>query len=79
MASTVLILRKAKLETVKNEERRAEGIDFITQLSVVRSNINRTTGLVIANKLTQIIEEPSDNLSLQEEGIQETIDLIVKK
>lgn len=63
----------------KMMEEEQECINIITQLSAVRSSINRTMGLVIANKLTQIIEEPSDNPALQEERIQEAIDLIVKK
>lgn len=63
----------------KMMEEEQECIDIITQLSAVRSSINRTMGLVIASKITQIIEEPSDNPALQEKRIQEAVDLIVKK
>lgn len=54
-------------------------IDIITQLSAVRSSINRTMGLVVANKITQIIENPCDDPVLQEERLREAIDLIVRK
>ncbi|MGT2948576.1 metal-sensitive transcriptional regulator [Streptococcus devriesei] len=63
----------------KMMEEEQECIDIITQLSAVRSSINRTMGLVIANKMTKIIEEPSDNPALQEKRLQEAISLIVKK
>ncbi len=36
-----------------------ECIDIVTQLTAVRSSINRTMGIVISNKINQIIENPS--------------------
>lgn len=60
-------------------EENQECIDVITQLSAVRSSINRTMGLVIGTKITQIFEEPIADPKLQEEKIQQAIDLIVKK
>ena len=35
-----------------------ECIDIVTQLTAVRSSINRTMGIVISNKINQIIENP---------------------
>ena len=35
-----------------------ECIDIVTQLTAVRSSINRTMGIVIRKKINQIIENP---------------------
>lgn len=56
-----------------------ECIDVMTQLTAVRSSINRTMGLVIGNKINQIIENPVKNPKEQEEQLQQALDLIVKK
>ena len=56
-----------------------ECIDVMTQLTAVRSSINRTMGLVIGNKINQIIENPVNNPKEQEDQLQQALDLIVKK
>lgn len=56
-----------------------ECIDVMTQLTAVRSSINRTMGLVIGNKINQIIENPVKNPKEQEDQLQQALDLIVKK
>ncbi|MBY5035244.1 metal-sensitive transcriptional regulator [Streptococcus gallolyticus] len=60
-------------------EEEQECIDIVTQLTAVRSSINRTLGLVIGNKITQVIENPVDDKEEQEQKIQQALDLIVKK
>ncbi|MGT2896075.1 metal-sensitive transcriptional regulator [Streptococcus entericus] len=56
-----------------------ECIDIVTQLSAVRSSINRIMGLAISQKLMTCIEHPSDNPEEQERRLQQAIDLIIKK
>ena len=60
-------------------EQDQECIDIVTQLTAVRSSINRTMGLVIANKMTDIMKHPAVDTKIQEKNIQQAIDLIVKK
>ena len=56
-----------------------ECIDIVTQLTAVRSSINRTLGLVIGNKINQVMENPVDNPEEQDAKIQQVLDMIVKK
>lgn len=56
-----------------------ECIDIVTQLTAVRSSINRTMGLVITNQITQAIQNPNFDAKQQEEKLQQALDLIVKK
>ncbi len=56
-----------------------ECIDIVTQLTAVRSSINRTMGIVISTKINQIIENPVEDKEKQEEKLQEALDLIIKK
>lgn len=56
-----------------------ECFDIMTQLTAIRSSINSTMGLVIAQKITQIIENPEEDPKRQEERINQAINLIIKK
>ncbi|KGR72823.1 metal-sensitive transcriptional regulator [Streptococcus phocae subsp. phocae] len=56
-----------------------ECFDIMTQLTAIRSSINSTMGLVIAQKITQIIENPEADPKRQEERINQAINLIIKK
>ncbi|MCY7152447.1 metal-sensitive transcriptional regulator [Streptococcus gallolyticus subsp. gallolyticus] len=56
-----------------------ECIDVVTQLTAVRSSINRTMGIVISNKINQIIENPVEDKEKQEEKLQKALELIIKK
>ncbi|EHI70871.1 metal-sensitive transcriptional regulator [Streptococcus ictaluri] len=60
-------------------EENQECFDIMTQLTAIRSSINSTMGLVIAQKITQVIEEPEADPNLQEERINQAIQLIIKK
>ncbi|MFZ2483189.1 MAG: metal-sensitive transcriptional regulator [Streptococcus parauberis] len=53
--------------------------DVITQLTAIRSSINSTMGVIIGEKITQVIENQSDDPQLQEERINQAINLIIKK
>lgn len=56
-----------------------ECIDIVTQLTAVRSSINRTMGLVISNQITRALQDPNLDLAQQEDKLQQALDLIVKK
>ena len=56
-----------------------ECIDIVTQLTAVRSSINRTMSIVISNKINQIIENPVKDKEKQEEKLQKALELIIKK
>lgn len=65
------------IQKMINEEQ--ECIDIVTQLTAVRSSINRTIGIVIANKINQVIEEPVQDPELQEKKLAKVIEMIIKK
>lgn len=50
--------------------------DVVTQLSAIRTSIDRAIGLVVAENLAQCLTEESDKEN--SESIQEAIDLIVR-
>ena len=56
-----------------------ECTDIVTQLTAVRSSINRTMGLVISQQITKALQDPNLDLIQQEEKLQQALDLIVKK
>ncbi|HEL1610135.1 TPA: metal-sensitive transcriptional regulator [Streptococcus suis] len=60
-------------------EEEQECIDIVAQLSAVRSSINSMMGLVIAQKVQDCIDHPSENPEEQEARLQEAINLIIKK
>ena len=85
---------KTEKKDILNRLKRAEGqprgiqkmideeqecLDIVTQLTAVRSSINRTLGLVIGNKISQLMEHPEDNSEIQDAKIQQVLDMIVKK
>lgn len=85
---------KIEKKNVLNRLKRAEGqlrgiqkmiedeqecIDIVTQLTAVRSSINRTMGLVITNQITQALEDPSLNIEEKEKKLQQALELIIKK
>ena len=56
-----------------------ECIDIVTQLTAVRSSINRTMGLVTSNQITRALQDPTLAPAQQEEKLQQALELIVKK
>ena len=50
--------------------------DVVTQLSAIRTSIDRAIGLIVAENLAQCLREESDEEN--SESIQEAINLIVK-
>jgi len=56
-----------------------ECIDVITQLSVVRSSIDRVMGMIVAENLKHCFENPEKDPKEQEERLAQAINMIVKK
>ena len=50
--------------------------DIVTQLSAIRTSIDRAIGLIVAENLAQCLREESDEEN--SESIQEAINLIVR-
>ncbi|HAJ69935.1 MAG TPA: hypothetical protein DCO62_01715 [Alkalibacterium sp.] len=60
-------------------EEEKECSDVVTQLSAVRSSIDRIMGMIVAENLKECIENPSMNQEEQNEKIQKAIQLVIKK
>ena len=52
--------------------------DLVTQMSAVRSAMDRTAALIVSTNLQKCIIEEKDNNESSEEFIQEAVDLLVK-
>ena len=63
----------------KMMEDEQECFDIITQLTAIRSSIDRTMGLLVAENLKHCLENPAANPTEQAEKMAEAINLIVKK
>lgn len=60
-------------------EEEQECLDIVTQLTAVRSSINRTLGLVIGNKMHQVLTDSDHNKAAFETNLQQVIEMIIKK
>ena len=56
-----------------------ECTDIITQLSAVRSSVDRIMGIIVAENLQNCLQNHDEDQNLQAEKIQQDIDLIIKK
>ncbi|MGG5358550.1 MULTISPECIES: metal-sensitive transcriptional regulator [unclassified Enterococcus] len=56
-----------------------ECIDIVTQLSAVRSSIDRVMGIIVAENLKHCLEQPQSNTKEQQEKIEQAINMIIKK
>lgn len=78
---------------IKNRLRRVEGqlrgvlnmmeqnkdcLDVVTQLTAIRSALDRTIGIVVAANLEMCIREELQNGNTAENAIKEAVDLLVK-
>lgn len=52
---------------------------IVTQLSAVRSSVDRIMGLIVAENLKNCFENPEINTATQEKKVAEAIKLIMKK
>jgi len=60
-------------------EEEKECVDVVTQLSAVRSSVDRIMGLIVAENLKQCVENPDADPEEQAEKIQKAIQLVIKK
>lgn len=60
-------------------EEEQECIDVITQLSAVRSSIDRVMGMIVAENLKHCCENPAADPKLQAQKLEQAINMIVKK
>ncbi|EOH85161.1 hypothetical protein UAS_02063 [Enterococcus asini ATCC 700915] len=60
-------------------EEEAECTDVITQLSAVRSSVDRVMGIIVAENLKNCLEHPEMNKEEQEEKIEKAVKMIIKK
>ncbi|MBU5366606.1 metal-sensitive transcriptional regulator [Enterococcus devriesei] len=56
-----------------------ECIDVITQLSAVRSSIDRVMGMIVAENLKNCFEHPENDPTEQAEKLEQAINMIIKK
>lgn len=56
-----------------------ECVDVITQLSAVRSSVDRIMGIIVAENLKHCLENPEEITEVQEAKIEQAIQLIIKK
>ncbi len=54
-------------------------VNIVTQLSAVRSGIDRTMGIIVAENLKQCFEHPNDNPEEQLEKMEQAIQMEIKK
>ena len=54
-------------------------VNIVTQLSAVRSGIDRTMGIIVAENLKQCFEHPNDNPEEQLEKMEQAIQMLIKK
>ena len=53
--------------------------DIITQLSAVRSSVDRVMGLIVAENLKSCLENPAADTEVQHQKIEQAVNMIVKK
>ncbi|EOI53465.1 metal-sensitive transcriptional regulator [Enterococcus gilvus] len=56
-----------------------ECMDIITQLSAVRSSIDRVMGMIVAENLKNCFENPDNNPEEQAQKLEQAINMIIKK
>ncbi len=56
-----------------------ECTDVITQLSAVRSSVDRIMGIIVAENLKSCLENPAESKKAQAAKIEQAVQLIVKK
>lgn len=53
--------------------------DVITQLSAVRSSVDRIMGVIVAENLKNCLEHPDENIEIQKEKIDQAVQMVIKK
>lgn len=63
---------------IKMMEEEKECVDVVTQLSAVRSSIDRAISLIVANNLVECVQDEIDEKGSGEESVQKAIELLMK-
>ena len=71
--------RRADSWGSKMIEEEKECIDIITQLSAVRSSIDRVMGMIVAENLKDCFENPEKDPQEQAQKLEQAIQMIIKK
>lgn len=64
---------------IRMMEDERECMDVVTQLSAVRSSIDRIIGIVVAENLYECINNPDEDSEVQQAKIEKAMHLIMKK
>ena len=64
---------------IRMMEDERECMDVVTQLSAVRSSIDRMIGVIVAENLMECINNPDEDAETQEQKIEQAMKLIMKK
>lgn len=56
-----------------------ECMDIMTQLSAVRSSIDRVMGMIVAENLKECFENPQNDPEEQAKKLEQAINMIIKK
>ena len=64
---------------IRMMEDERECMDVVTQLSAVRSSIDRMIGIIVAENLMECINNPDEDAETQEQKIEQAMKLIIKK
>ena len=64
---------------IRMMEDERECMDVVTQLSAVRSSIDRMIGVIVAENLIECINNPDEDAETQEQKIEQAMKLIMKK
>ena len=60
-------------------EEEKECIDVITQLSAVRSSVDRIMGMIVAENLKSCLDNPELDSDKQSQKVEQAINMIIKK
>lgn len=65
------------IQKMMDEEK--ECVDIVTQLSAVRSSIDRIMGLIVAENLKHCLNQPNEDPELQNQKIEQAVQMIIRK
>lgn len=64
---------------IRMMEDNRECMDIVTQLTAVRSSIDRIIGLVVAENLVECVNNPDEDSEVQQEKIEKAMQMIMRK
>lgn len=64
---------------IRMMEDNRECMDIVTQLTAVRSSIDRIIGIVVAENLVECVNNPDEDSEVQQEKIEKAMQMIMRK